>query len=120
MNDRDTLIEIAKLQRLGPPGPTPYKHTPKALLRPLDYPTSLEPEVHRAMRASRTWDQARAFVETFACQIAQTGFAGRRRASESERSWAQQAWAASQAHAKLTRVPGTCRGCNAAPCRCVV
>ena len=87
--------------------------------RPAQYPVSLDSVLGAALRQCRTRDQAVAVVESKAIQIEQTGYVGRGRlASEEEKEWAIDISAASRAAAELARVPGTCQGCNSAPCRC--
>lgn len=65
-------------------------------------------------------NQQEAIAEMKACQIVQTGFAGsKRRATQDEKIWAAWCWKESQARTAAERVPGTCKGCNSNPCRCL-
>lgn len=64
--------------------------------------------------------QQQAVAEMKACQIMQTGYAGSgRRATQEEKEWAAWCWQESQQRNATERVPGTCSGCNSAPCRCL-
>jgi len=124
---RSELERLARLVLAGPDGQTPYKYRRPGVaveeddtpLRPCNYPLSLDTELRPQLRYSRTWDQARAMVAMLACQMSQTGFAGKRRATKEEREWGHLMFAASRAWQQLERVPGTCTGCNSAPCRCI-
>jgi hypothetical protein len=125
----DTTASRAELERLarnmaGPADDAPYRYRrpsddDDAPLRPCNYPPTLDDALRPGLRQAETWDQARAVVEVLACQMSQTGFAGRRRATPEEREWGHLIYAASRARQQLRRVPGTCRGCNSNPCRCV-
>ncbi len=87
--------------------------------RPCNYLESLDDVLRPQLRQCGSWDQARAVVEMLATQMSQTGWAtDKRRATTEEREWAHLLFAASRAKQQLERVPGTCRGCNADPCRC--
>jgi hypothetical protein len=120
-----SAAELERLARLvsGPEGAYRYaapSDDDDAPRRPCNYPESLDDVLRSDLRQCRTWDQARAVAEMKSCQISQTGYAGKgRRASEYEREWADMVFAGSRAKQQLKRVPGTCKGCNSSPCRCL-
>jgi hypothetical protein len=67
-----------------------------------------------------TADQADAVVQMKACQIRQTGWAGRGvRATAEQRTWAEVTDEMRRRDEAARRVPGTCSGCNSLPCRCL-
>lgn len=124
----DTTIPRQELERLARMvslrGPEPYRYAKPTSgdddpARPCNYPPSLDAVLRSDLRRCESWDQASAVVEMLACQMSQTGYAGKRRATAEEREWAHLAFAGSRAKQQLERVPGTCRGCNSDPCRCL-
>lgn len=122
----DTTASREELERLarilaGPSGEYKYRRPSDdddAPPRPCSYLPSLDDALRPQLRQAETWGQARAIVEMLSCQLSQTGYAGKRRATAEEREWGHLIFAASRAREQLDRVPGTCHGCNSAPCRC--
>lgn len=114
------LARLARLATAGPQGEYAYAKPNDEDVRPCHYPVSLDAVLRPQLRHAGTWDQARALVQMVACQIAQTGFAGRgKRATDEQREWAVLTDAARRAAEHLEYVPGNCRGCNSLPCRCI-
>jgi hypothetical protein len=65
-------------------------------------------------------DQQQAVVEMKACQIHQTKYKGpKQRADEDELLWAELCDTERRRIEEANRIPGTCRGCNSNPCRCL-
>jgi hypothetical protein len=117
---REQVEFLAAKARLGGDGPYKYRRPDGSFLPPCDYPASLDDSLRGDLRVCDTWDQARAVVEMKACQISQTGYKDRgKKATAEEREWAHMMFAAGRAKQQLERVPGTCRGCNSNPCRCI-
>ena len=121
----DEVRRLARLANIGLPDESPYKYRKpttsddEAFVTPAGYPESLDDAIRYDLMQASHWFQARAMVLMLACQISLTGYAGKRRATKEEREWGHLMFAAYRAHAQLKRVPGTCRGCNSDPCRCI-
>lgn len=120
----EEVARLARLVNFGPPDGEAYRYAPprdddEGPYRPCAYFASLDYALRRDLTRATTWGQARAIVCMLACQMSQTGWAGQRRATPQEREWAHLIYAGSRASDSLARVPGTCRGCNSDPCRCI-
>ena len=123
----DELSRLARIVTIGPAGDAEYRYVRPGRSenpddeprQPCGLPDNLQREAGLREVSGGTWEQARAVVEILACQIAQTGYAGRRAATADEREWAERCYVGSRAAQQLRRVPGTCHGCNSTPCRCL-
>ncbi len=114
------LIRLVGVATVGPQGEYAYARPTDDDVRPCHYPASLDAVLRPQLRHADTWDQARAMVQMLACQIVQTGFAGRgKRATDEQREWATLTDAARRAQEYVEQIPGNCRGCSSSPCRCI-